>query len=68
MYARSGCAAIIIGGGPAGLTATVVLQDRARENPKIETRYGVKVTAITGESQVEEVVLVAESGEKRCLK
>jgi len=50
------------------LTATAVLQDRARENPKIEIRCGVKVTAITGDSQVEGIELVAESGEKETLK
>jgi thioredoxin reductase (NADPH) len=50
------------------LTATAVLQDRARENPKIEIRCGVKVAAITGDSQVEGIELIMESGEKETLK
>jgi thioredoxin reductase (NADPH) len=37
------------------LTATAVLQERARENPKLEIRCGMKVEAITGNDNVEAV-------------
>jgi thioredoxin reductase (NADPH) len=49
------------------LTATAVLQDRARENPKIEIRTGVKVMAIAGDGQVRGVEIVGEGGEKETL-
>jgi thioredoxin reductase (NADPH) len=50
------------------LTATAVLQDRVKENPKIEVRCGVKVTAISGASQVEGIELAGEGGVKETLK
>jgi len=50
------------------LTATAVLQDRVKENPKIEVRCGVKVTAITGESEIEGIEIEGEGGEKEILK
>ncbi len=50
------------------LTATAVLQDRVKENPKIEVRCGVKVEAITGESEIESIELLAEGGKKESLK
>ena len=50
------------------LTATAVLQDRVKENPKIEVRCGVKVEAITGEDRIESIELVAEDGKKESLK
>jgi thioredoxin reductase (NADPH) len=51
------------------LTATAVLRDRIKENPKIEVRCGVKVEAITGENHVEGIDLVStSSGEKETLK
>jgi len=42
------------------LTATAVLQDRVKENHKIEVRCGVKVEAITGVSQIEAIERVNE--------
>jgi thioredoxin reductase (NADPH) len=51
------------------LTATAVLQDRAKENPKIEIRCGVKVEAIAGEDKVEAIELIEEgTGQKETLK
>jgi thioredoxin reductase (NADPH) len=50
------------------LTATAILQERARENPKIEIRCGVKVVEIVGEEQVTGMVIAGESGEKETLK
>ncbi len=50
------------------LTATAVLQDRVRDNPKIEVRCGVKVEAITGESRIEAIEFVTEGGQKESLK
>jgi thioredoxin reductase (NADPH) len=49
------------------LTATAILQDRARENPKIEIRCGVKVTAIVGEEQVTGIDITGEGGEKETI-
>ena len=49
------------------LTATAVLRDRIKENPKIEVRCGVKVNAILGEKQVEGIEIV-EKGKKSQLK
>jgi len=51
------------------LTATAILQDRARKNPKIEIRCGVKVEAITGDAQIEAIEFVdVASGKKGTLK
>jgi thioredoxin reductase (NADPH) len=51
------------------LTATAVLRDRVKDNPKIEVRCGTKVTAIVGNSQVEGIEILEEkSGEKGTLK
>ncbi|MBN1693458.1 MAG: FAD-dependent oxidoreductase [Dehalococcoidales bacterium] len=49
------------------LTATAVLRDSIKENPKIEVRCGVKVNAILGEKQVEGVE-IEEKGKKSRLK
>jgi thioredoxin reductase (NADPH) len=49
------------------LTATAILQDRARENPKIEIRCGVKVSAIIGDEQVTGIEITRESGEKETI-
>jgi thioredoxin reductase (NADPH) len=49
------------------LTATAVLRDRIKENPKIEVRCGVKVNAILGEDRVESVE-IEEKGKKSQLK
>jgi len=51
------------------LTATAVLRDRVKNNPKIEVRCGTKIMAIIGESQVEGIEIVEEnSGQKGTLK
>jgi thioredoxin reductase (NADPH) len=50
------------------LSATAILQDRAKQNPKIEIRCSVKVTAILGEEQVTDIEIVGEKGEKETLK
>jgi thioredoxin reductase (NADPH) len=51
------------------LTATGVLQDRAKNNPKIEIRCGLKVEAIIGDSQVEAIEFVdSGNGQKGSLK
>jgi thioredoxin reductase (NADPH) len=50
------------------LTATAVLRDRVKDNPKIEVRCGTKITAILGESKVEGVEIVGVSGQKETLK
>jgi thioredoxin reductase (NADPH) len=50
------------------LTATAVLIDRVKDNPKIEVRCGIKVTAIVGESKVEGVEIVGAGGQKETLK
>ncbi|MGD0794504.1 MAG: FAD-dependent oxidoreductase [Dehalococcoidales bacterium] len=49
---------IIIEAMPA-LTATAILQERIKANPKIELRCGVRVEAITGGEKVEAIELVA---------
>lgn len=51
------------------LTATAILQDRAKDNPRIEIRCGIKVEAIVGDSQVEAIEFVEEgNGQKGTLK
>jgi thioredoxin reductase (NADPH) len=51
------------------LTAAAVLQERARANPGLDIRCGVKVEAITGNSCVEAVEFVeADSGRRGSLK
>jgi thioredoxin reductase (NADPH) len=49
------------------LTATAIFQERARENPKIEIRCGVKVAAISGEEQVTGIEVAGQSGEKETI-
>jgi thioredoxin reductase (NADPH) len=58
---------ILIEAMPA-LTATAVLRDRAKNNPKFEILCGVKVTAILGESKVEGIEIVEVNGQKETLK
>ena len=51
------------------LTATAVLRDRVKENPKIEVHCGTTATAIVGASQVENIEFVeAGSRQKGSLK
>jgi thioredoxin reductase (NADPH) len=49
------------------LTATAVLQDRVKSNPRIEVRCGVKVEAILGDERVE-AIETTTSGQKETLK
>jgi thioredoxin reductase (NADPH) len=58
---------IVIEALPA-LTATAILQDRARQNPRIEIRCGVRVEAISGESQVEGIEISTQGERKETLK
>jgi thioredoxin reductase (NADPH) len=57
---------IVIEALPA-LTATAVLQDRARGNPKIEIRCGVKVTTILGDEQPTGIEIEGKGGEKETI-
>jgi len=50
------------------LTATAVLLDRVKDNPKIVVRCGIKITAILGESHVEGIEIVGSSGQQETLK
>ena len=51
------------------LTATAILQDRVKDNPKIEVRCGVKVEAIVGDNQVEAIDVVKEgNGHKETIQ
>jgi len=47
------------------LTATAILQDRVRDNPKLEVHTGTKVEAIVGESQVEGITIVKEGNKQK---
>jgi thioredoxin reductase (NADPH) len=50
------------------LTATAILQDKVRENQKIEIRCGVKIEAIVGDSKIEGIEITGEKGEKENIK
>ena len=51
------------------LTATAVIQERARANPKLEIRCGIKVEAITGDDEVEAIELLdVANGQRDSLK
>jgi thioredoxin reductase (NADPH) len=51
------------------LGASAIMQDRAKENPKLEIRCGTRVEAISGEKKVEALELVeVESNKKETLK
>jgi thioredoxin reductase (NADPH) len=50
------------------LTATAILQDRIKENAKIDVRCGVRVMSIVGESQIEGIQIETEDGQKEDLK
>ncbi|OGN99991.1 MAG: hypothetical protein A2Y90_04055 [Chloroflexi bacterium RBG_13_52_12] len=58
---------ILIEAMPA-LTATAVLRDRGKDNPKIEVRCGMKIEAILGESKVAGVEIVGSGGQKETLQ
>ena len=44
------------------LTATAILRDRVKDNPKIEVHCGRRIVAIVGESQVEAIEFVDDKG------
>lgn len=69
LYMANLASKIIIIEAMPELTATAVLQDRVKENTRIEVRCGVKVEAITGDSHIEAIELVNEgNGQKESLK
>jgi thioredoxin reductase (NADPH) len=55
---------IVLEAMPA-LTATAILQERARENPKIEIHCGVKVEAITGNDKVQAIECVGTDNRQK---
>ena len=62
LYMANIASKVIVIEAMPSLTATAVLRDRARENPKIEIRTGVKVTAILGEEQVTGIEIEDQCG------
>jgi len=52
----------------SALTATAVLRDRVKDNPKIIVHCGTKITAILGESRVEGIEITGADGQKETLK
>ena len=50
------------------ITATAILQDRVKENPKIEVRTGERVKAILGSNRVEALELLKGDGSPETLK
>jgi thioredoxin reductase (NADPH) len=44
------------------LSATAILKDRVKDNPKIEVRTGERVKAILGDNHVEAIELVKDDG------
>jgi thioredoxin reductase (NADPH) len=59
---------VVVEAMPA-LNATAILQDRVKENPRMEVHTGVMVEAITGSDHVEGINLVeAGNGKKETLK
>jgi len=67
LYMANIASKVIVIEAMPSLTATAVLRDRARENPKIEIRTGVKVTAILGGEQVTGIEIVGEGGKKETI-
>jgi thioredoxin reductase (NADPH) len=68
LYMTNIASKVIIIEAMSKLTATAILQERAKENQKIEIRCGVKVTAITGDEQLTGIEIAGEKGEKETLK
>jgi thioredoxin reductase (NADPH) len=50
------------------LTATAVLQERLKDNPKIEILCGVKVQSILGDDKIEGIEIDSADGKKETLK
>ena len=69
LYLAKLAARVILLEALPGLTATAILQDRARANPKLEIRCGIRVEAIVGNDRVEAIEFVEEgNGRKGTLK
>jgi len=68
LYMANVASKVILIEAMPSLTATAILQDRVKENPKIEIRCGVKVEAIIGESRIEGIEITSEDGQKDAIK
>ena len=69
LYLAKIAAKVILIEAMPSLTATAVLRDRVKDNPKIDVRCGTKVTAILGDSKVEGIeIIAADGGRKETLK
>jgi thioredoxin reductase (NADPH) len=67
LYMAKMASKVILMEAMPALSATAVLQDRLKSNPKIEVRLGVKVEAILGDERVE-AVEISHNGQKESLK
>ena len=67
LYMTNIAARVIVIEAMPALTATAVLQDRAKENPKIEIRCGVKVNSIAGDEQITGIEIIGEDGKKETI-
>ncbi len=67
LYMANIAAKVIIIEAMPSLTASAILRDRAKENPKIEVITGVKVTAITGGEHVTGIAIEGEGGKKETI-
>ena len=68
LYLAKIAAKVILIEAMPSLTATAILRDRVKDNPKIEVRCGTKVTAILGESKVDGIAIVGRGGRKETFK
>ncbi|MCX7912116.1 MAG: FAD-dependent oxidoreductase [Dehalococcoidales bacterium] len=67
LYMANLASRVIVIEAKPSLTATAVLQERARANPKIEIRCSTRVTAILGDGRVTGIEVSGESGGKEVL-
>jgi len=67
LYMANLAAKVIVIEAMPSLTASAILRDRAKENPRIEIRTGVKVTAVTGAEQVTGVEIEGQGGKKETI-
>jgi thioredoxin reductase (NADPH) len=68
LYMANIAAKVILIEAMPELTATAVLQDRVKENTKIEVRCGVRVESIVGEDKIERIEIKDENGKRETLK
>jgi len=68
LYLAKIAAKVILIEAMPSLTATAILRDRVKDNPKIEVCCGTTVTAIVGESKVEGIEIVGTDKQKKSLK